>query len=64
MYFPQSSLLQLILGELKPKQGTVSRGGSRLSYASQEPWLFVASVRENILFGLPYERVRYKKVNI
>ncbi|KAJ8716035.1 hypothetical protein PYW08_013320 [Mythimna loreyi] len=58
----KSSLLQLILGELIPKEGTLSLGGARVSYASQEPWLFVATVRENILFGLPYDRIRYKKV--
>ncbi|XP_014360452.2 ATP-binding cassette sub-family C member 4 [Papilio machaon] len=58
----KSSLLQLILGELEPSHGTVSLGGGKISYASQEPWLFVASVRQNILFGLPYDRVRYKKV--
>ncbi|CAH4030805.1 unnamed protein product [Pieris brassicae] len=58
----KSSLLQVILGELKPSQGTLSLGGARVAYASQEPWLFVATVRQNILFGLPYDRVRYKKV--
>ncbi|CAG5018010.1 unnamed protein product [Parnassius apollo] len=58
----KSSLLQLILGELEASHGTVSLGGARISYASQEPWLFVATVRQNILFGLPYDRVRYKKV--
>ncbi|CAK1599824.1 unnamed protein product [Parnassius mnemosyne] len=58
----KSSLLQLILGELEPLHGTICLGGARISYASQEPWLFVATVRQNILFGLPYDRVRYKKV--
>ncbi|CAH1638630.1 unnamed protein product [Spodoptera littoralis] len=58
----KSSLLQLILGELMPKSGTINLGGAKVSYASQEPWLFVATVRENILFGLPYDRIRYKKV--
>lgn len=58
----KSTLLQVILGELPPTQGTISLGGARVSYASQEPWLFVATVRQNILFGLPYDRIRYKKV--
>ncbi|XP_073944220.1 probable multidrug resistance-associated protein lethal(2)03659 [Choristoneura fumiferana] len=58
----KSSLLQVILGELPASRGSVSLGGARVSYASQEPWLFVATVRHNILFGLPYDRVRYKKV--
>ncbi|XP_026764574.2 ATP-binding cassette sub-family C member 4-like [Galleria mellonella] len=58
----KSSLLHLILGELVPSKGSVSLGGARVAYASQEPWLFVATVRQNILFGLPYDPVRYKKV--
>ncbi|GBP56375.1 Probable multidrug resistance-associated protein lethal(2)03659 [Eumeta japonica] len=33
-----------------------------LSYACQEPWLFVATVRQNILFGLPYNSKKYKEV--
>ncbi|CAG9575824.1 unnamed protein product [Danaus chrysippus] len=58
----KSSFLQLVLGELRPSKGTVSLGGARVSYASQEPWLFVATIRQNILFGLPYDRLKYKKV--
>ena len=34
----------------------------RVSYASQQPWVFTGNVRENILFGLPYQKERYKKV--
>ncbi|KAM3966803.1 ATP-binding cassette subfamily C member 4-like [Aphomia sociella] len=58
----KSSLLQLILGEMVPSKGYVSLGGATISYASQEPWLFVATVRQNILFGQPYDSARYKKV--
>ncbi|XP_063983809.1 ATP-binding cassette sub-family C member 4-like isoform X2 [Diachasmimorpha longicaudata] len=57
----KSSLLQLILGELRSTNGHLTIGGT-VSYASQEPWLFGGSVRSNILFGQPYEELRYRQV--
>ncbi|XP_065077152.1 ATP-binding cassette sub-family C member 4 [Ochlerotatus camptorhynchus] len=57
----KSSLLQLILGELPILSGTVNINGE-VSYGCQEPWLFTGTVRNNILFGLAYDRKRYQEV--
>ncbi|XP_056645129.1 ATP-binding cassette subfamily C member 4-like [Diorhabda sublineata] len=57
----KSSLLQLLLGELPASRGTMSLPG-KISYASQEPWLFVSNVRKNILFGKSYIKKKYQDV--
>nr|CAD7462471.1 unnamed protein product [Timema tahoe] len=57
----KSSLLQAILKELPLSKGTIT-ASSEVSYASQEPWLFVGTVRQNILFGQPYNPKRYNEV--
>ena len=33
-----------------------------VAYASQEPWLFAGTVRQNILFGRKMDQRRYDKV--
>lgn len=35
---------------------------SAIAYVAQIPWIENASIRDNILFGLPYDSVRYRKV--
>ncbi|KAJ1039944.1 hypothetical protein NDA10_004205 [Ustilago hordei] len=63
----KSSLLAAILGEmLQSERGVVVRnkfdqqGNSRFSFASQLPWLESGkSVRDNILFGTPFDKERY-----
>ena len=57
----KTSLLQAILKELPLSGGTIDVNGD-ISYASQEPWLFAGSVRQNILFGLPMDKLRYSVV--
>ncbi len=36
--------------------------GGRVSFAAQKPWIFAASVRENIVFGKPFDAQRYAAV--
>lgn len=57
----KSSLLQLILRELIPNSGTVETQGS-ISYSAQEPWLFVSSIRNNVLFGECYDKQKYAQI--
>lgn len=53
----KSTLLQVILGELELDDGLMTVTG-KISYASQEPWLFEGSVRRNILFVEEYDESR------
>ncbi|XP_066143996.1 ATP-binding cassette sub-family C member 4-like isoform X1 [Euwallacea fornicatus] len=57
----KTTLLHAILGELTPLNGKVTVKG-KISYASQEPWLFMGSVRQNITFGQKYDVRRYHEV--
>ncbi|XP_076254946.1 putative multidrug resistance-associated protein lethal(2)03659 isoform X2 [Rhynchophorus ferrugineus] len=57
----KTTLLYTILRELPPIKGTVVINGI-ISYASQEPWLFLGSIRQNILFGQDFDQTRYEKV--
>lgn len=57
----KTSLLHTVLKELPLIDGAIEVNGE-ISYASQEPWLFAGSVRQNILFGLPMDKERYRNV--
>lgn len=57
----KTSLLEVLLRELTLKSGTININGT-ISYANQEPWVFAASVRQNILFGEEYNHDRYNAV--
>ena len=54
-------MLSVILGELEPLSGSCTVRG-RVAYASQEPWTFPGTIRQNILCGSPYDEQRYQRV--
>ena len=54
----KSSLINAILGELTLLSGSISKKGS-ISYVSQIPYILNATLKENILFGHPYNEERY-----
>lgn len=56
----KSSLLHAIEGVMKKLSGDVMVGGSLLVCGT--PWLQNATVRDNIVFGLEYDREWYRKV--
>ncbi|RZC85538.1 hypothetical protein C5167_041733 [Papaver somniferum] len=56
----KSSLLSCILGEIPKISGEVKISGTK-AYVPQSPWIFTGSVRDNILFGNPYDKVRYER---
>ena len=57
----KTSLLLSMMGEIDRLAGSVTVSGS-LSYASQSACVLNATVRENILYGLPYDEKRYQDV--
>ncbi|CAL8129140.1 unnamed protein product [Orchesella dallaii] len=57
----KSSFLQALLQELPISSGKCMIKG-HIAYASQEPWIFSGTLRQNILFGLPYERDKYEEI--
>lgn len=57
----KSSLLKTILKDYSICEGIIDVQG-RISYAPQEPWLFPSTIRQNITFGLKFDKERYDTV--
>lgn len=57
----KSTLINGIIGEV-PSHGLTVCNTRRVAYASQIPFILNASFRENILFGLPFEKDLYDRV--
>ncbi|RSM07638.1 hypothetical protein CDV31_008531 [Fusarium ambrosium] len=57
----KTTLIRSIIGEIKPHIGHVWVHG-KIAYAPQVPFLICGTVRENILFGLPFDPGFYNQV--
>ncbi|KAL6841674.1 hypothetical protein ACP4OV_028503 [Aristida adscensionis] len=56
----KSSLLYALLGEIPRMSGAVKVFGS-VAYVSQNSWVRSGTVRDNILFGKPFNKEQYEK---
>jgi ABC-type multidrug transport system fused ATPase/permease subunit len=55
-------LLNALLGELPfINEGSINVQGS-VFYVPQEPWIFSASIRQNIIFGKPYDPKKFMSI--
>ncbi|KAG0351394.1 hypothetical protein BGZ54_003269 [Gamsiella multidivaricata] len=57
----KSSLLNALVGEMRKTGGQMEYGGS-IGYCPQSAWIQNATVKDNILFGLPFDEARYLQV--
>ncbi|KAF4315069.1 hypothetical protein G195_011219 [Phytophthora kernoviae 00238/432] len=57
----KSSLCSALLGEMDKLSGSVFVRG-RVAYYSQQTWIQNMTIRDNILFGFPYDKEKYQRV--
>jgi len=49
--------MEAIAGSIAPDKGRIHVMG-KIAYVSQEPWIFNGTLRDNIVFGEPFDSVR------
>lgn len=57
----KTTFLRLLLGEVSPTTGSVSVSG-KLAFCAQESFLLSGTVKDNILFGEPFDAHRFQTV--
>ena len=54
----KTTLLYSLMHETSLTSGSHSQNGN-LAYVEQEPFIYSASVKENVIFGLPFDEERF-----
>ncbi|XP_069548711.1 ATP-binding cassette sub-family C member 2 [Brachyistius frenatus] len=57
----KSSLISALLGEMHSTKGFINIMGS-VAFVPQQAWIQNATLRDNVLFGTPYEERRFQEV--
>lgn len=57
----KSSLVSAFLGEMEKTSGRVNTYGS-IAYVAQQAWIQNATLKDNILFGKPFDKRNYERI--
>ncbi|EDV27231.1 uncharacterized protein TRIADDRAFT_54969 [Trichoplax adhaerens] len=57
----KSTLLMALMGEIPLENGQIIYEGD-IAYVPQTPWLVPGTIKDNILFGKPFDKEKYRKV--
>ncbi|KAF9165612.1 Multidrug resistance-associated protein 1 [Actinomortierella ambigua] len=57
----KSSLISTLMGEMYKRRGTVFLQGT-IGYVPQQAWIFNATLKDNIIFGLPFDQDKYDRI--
>ena len=59
----KSTVLSAVAGEIPDISGTITfQGEGTVVYVPQTAWIFSGMIRENILFGQPYDESKYARI--
>ncbi|KAF9938671.1 hypothetical protein BGZ67_010571 [Mortierella alpina] len=57
----KTSLLSAMIGEMYKRSGSVKTFGS-IAYVPQQAWIINATLRDNIIFGKPFDQEKYDRI--
>ncbi|KAF9972815.1 Multidrug resistance-associated protein 1 [Actinomortierella ambigua] len=57
----KSSLISALMGEMYKRRGVVYLHGS-VGYVPQQAWIFNATLKDNIIFGMPFDQEKYDRI--